>query len=118
MIRGMRNTIKNHLDFKTDAACPSVATDLFSIRTRPAKFADDPRYGLVVSKRNFRFAVQRNRAKRLLRDWISFACDYMCPELDYVFFARQAILNTDVTREIGRSRMVRALKSIQKKNAK
>ena len=112
----MRNTIKSHNDFKTDRNFPAAVTELFSIRTKPAKFPDDPRYGLVVSKRNFRFAVRRNRVKRLLRDWIAYANDYMCPELDYVFFARTEILNDTITREIGRETMVRALQEIKKKN--
>lgn len=116
MIKGMRNTIKSHNDFQTDGDCPSVATTLFSIRTKKAKFPNDARYGLVVSKRNFRFAVKRNRVKRLLRDWIAFANDYMCPDLDYVFFARVAILNDDVTRDIGRKTMVDALQKIRKNN--
>ena len=118
MIAIMRNTIKNHLDFKTDRECPYSANDLFSVHTKPAKFADDPRYGLVVSKRNFRFAVQRNRVKRLLRDWIRFADEYMCADLDYVFFARVPILDKEVTREIGRDAMVRALESIKNQNDK
>ena len=118
MIALMRNTIKNHLDFKTDRECPHSACDLFSVHTKPAKFADDPRYGLVVSKRNFRFAVKRNRVKRLLRDWIRFADEYMCSDLDYVFFARTPILDSGVTREIGRDAMVRALQDIKRQNAK
>ena len=118
MISGMRNTIKNHLDFKTDRECPYSVCDLFSVHTKPAKFPDDPRYGLVVSKRNFHFPVQRNRAKRLLRDWLRFADEYMCPDLDYVFFARTPILGQGVTREIGRDTMVRALKSIKNQNVK
>ncbi len=113
----MRNTIKNHIDFKTDRELPSAVNDLFSIRTRMAKFPADPRYGLVVSKRNFRFAVKRNRVKRLLRDWIAFAADYMHPELDYVFFARPDILGENVSRDMGRDLMVRALKKIQKQYA-
>ena len=116
MISPMRNTIKNHNDFTTPREFPYAVTDLFSIRTKVAKYSDDPRYGLVVTKRNFRFAVQRNRAKRLLRDWISYAADYMCDDLDYVFFARPDILSNTVTREIGRETMVRALKSVKSKN--
>ena len=112
----MRNTIKSHNDFKTDSLCPHATTDLFSIRTKHAKFSDDPRYGLVVSKRNFRLAVQRNRAKRLLRDWIAFAAEHMCPDLDYVFFAKTDILNTDITREMGREKMLSALQYIKNKN--
>ena len=116
MISRMRNTIKNHLDFHTERDFPGAVTDIFSIRTKPAKFENDPRYGLIVTKRNFRYAVMRNRAKRLLRDWIMFANDYMCPELDYVFFARSGILDKSVTRENGRDLMVHALKKIKHQN--
>ena len=112
----MRNTIKNHNDFQMDREFPGAANDLFSIRTKLAKFEHDPRYGVVANKRYFRHAVQRNRAKRLLRDWMRFASEYMCPDLDYVFFARQAILDENVTREMGRKLMVDALKSIKNSN--
>ncbi len=112
----MRNTIKSHKDFQTPRDFPFAVTDLFSVHTKLAKFPDDPRYGLIVTKKNFRFAVQRNRVKRLLRDWIAFANDYMCPDLDYVFFARPGILSDEVTREIGRNTMVRALKTVKHRN--
>ena len=116
MITHMRNTIKSHTDFRTPREFPFAATDFFTVHTKLAKYPDDPRYGLVVTKKNFRFAVQRNRAKRLLRDWIAFADGYMCPDLDYVFFARPDILGDNVTREIGRDAMVRALKTVKRKN--
>lgn len=115
-IDGMRNTIKNHRDFITSRDFPFAATDLFTIRTRLAKYPSDARYGLVVTKRNFRFAVQRSRVKRLIRDWLRYAERYMCPDLDYVIFARPEILGDDVTREIGRHAMVRALKDIKHRN--
>lgn len=109
----MRNTIKNHNDFITDRNFPFSAGELFTVRTRPTRDISDPRYGLVVSKRNFRFAVSRNRAKRLLRDWIRFADEYMCSDLDYVFFAHPRILDADITRDMGRGEMVRALNEIK-----
>lgn len=112
----MRNTIKNNKDFKTERSHPFAATDWFSVHTRDAKFPDDPRYGLMVTKRNFRYAVQRNRVKRLLRDWIAFATDYMCPDLDYVIFARTPILHDGITREKGRAAMVHAFKYIKRQN--
>jgi len=112
----MRNTIKNHDDFQMNPDFPRAVNDLFSIRTKLAKFKYDPRYGVIANKRHFRHAVQRNRAKRLLRDWMRFASEYMCPDLDYVFFARQAILDENVTREMGRKLMVKALRSIKHNN--
>ena len=118
MIHPMRNTIKNNRDFHTERSFPFAATDWFSVHTKVAKFPNDPRYGLMVTKRNFRYAVQRNRAKRLLRDWIRYADEYMCPDLDYIIFARAPILNKDVTREIGRRAMVHAFKYIKNQNDK
>jgi len=112
----MRNTIKYHEDFITPRDFPYELMELFTIRTKLAKFPDDPRFGLVVTKRAFRHAVQRNRAKRLLRDWIAFNEKYMCPDLDYVFYARTEILGDNVTREMGRKMMAHALKSIYNRN--
>ncbi|MFQ6778059.1 MAG: ribonuclease P protein component [Alphaproteobacteria bacterium] len=108
----MRNTIKSYNDFRTEQIEPAAKSALFTIRTKNAKFPDDPRYGLVVPKKRFRFAVQRNRAKRLLRDWIAFNQDLMIDEFDYIFFARDAILNSD--RETGRDAMRKALNYIKK----
>ena len=68
--------------------------DALFIKTKPAKIHGDARYGIIVSKRNFRLAIQRNRAKRLLRDWISVNEDLMLPELDYIFIANDYILTT------------------------
>lgn len=112
----MRNTIKTHNDFITPRDFPYSVMNWFSVHTKLAKYPEDPRYGLIVTKRSFRHAVERNRAKRLLRDWIRFAEKYMCPDLDYTFSARAALLNDDVTREMGRKMMVTALKYIRHRN--
>ena len=118
MMERMRNTIKNHNDFRTDRAFPYAVTDLFAIRTRRAKIANDARYGLVVTKRNFRFAVHRNRVKRILRDWIAYAEKYMCDDMDYVFYAHPEILGDGINREIGREKMVAALREIKYRHDK
>lgn len=107
----MRNTIKSHQDFKTDQIEPAARCAYFVIRTKNAKFSDDPRYGLVVTKKRFKHAVQRNRAKRLLRDWIAFNEKLMCNDMDYIFFARDTIL--DATRPDGREAMRKALRYIK-----
>ena len=72
----------------------------------------DARYGVIASKRTFKLAVNRNRAKRLLRDWIADNENLMLPNMDYVFIARAAVL--DCSREIGRKKMANALKKISK----
>lgn len=88
---------------------PIARCAYFIIRAKPAKFPGDARFGLVATKKTFRFAVQRNLAKRKLRDWIRFAGDdALNPAADYVFIARRAIL--DAARDDGRDAMVRALR--------
>ena len=114
----MRDTIKKHLDFKTKDSDPSARCAYFLIRVKPVKDIEKPRYGLVVTKKTFKHAIDRNRAKRLLRDWIRFNEKLLKPEWDYVFIARSAILDTD--RTTGREAMRKALAYLrnQELNAK
>jgi len=72
----------------------------------------DARYGVIVSKRIFRTAVLRNRAKRLVRDWIAFNERLMVQDLDYIFVLYLPIL--DCEREIGRRSLAHSLKRIAK----
>jgi len=106
-----RKTIRNHKDFIVSHDDPAVMCQCFVVKAKPMA-KTDARYGIVASKRTFKLAVQRNRAKRLLRDWIAANEDLMLPDMDYIFIAREAIL--DCTREIGREQMVGSLKKISK----
>jgi len=108
----MRDTIKNHKDFAAGENDPTARSALFLVRAKPAKFPDDARYGLIVTKRTFKLAVDRNRAKRMLRDWLRFNEKWLRPELDYIFIARRAILNA--SRLDGRVAMKKALRYIYK----
>lgn len=105
-----RKTIRNHRDFLTTPKDLMVRTDYFMVKAKNAKIPNDARYGIIVSKKSLRFATQRNRAKRMLRDWICFCEDLMLPEFDYIFIGRFNILN--VERDIGRNQMKSALKKI------
>ena len=120
IIRGMkRQTIRNHRDFLTSPNDPKVVSDCFMLKAKSAKITGDARYGLIASKKTFKFAVQRNRAKRLMRDWLAFNEDLMLPDLDYIFILHNSILEYD--RESGRKSVASALKKISKmheKNAK
>ena len=62
----MRDTIKKHEDFARTPDDLSGMSAFFIARAKPAKYPDDARYGLVVTKKTFKHAVDRNRAKRLL----------------------------------------------------
>ena len=108
----MRNTIKKHADFVSSDADINARSEFFYVRARPAKIADDARYGVMVTKRIFKLAVDRNRAKRLLRDWIRHSEKHMHPGLDYIFLARHRILAA--SRPDGRAAMRRALNYVKK----
>ena len=114
----MRDTIKKHEDFIAADNDPVAKSMYFLVRAKSAKFPDDARYGLIVTKKTFKHATDRNRAKRLLRDWIAFNEKLLRPEWDYVFIARNAILDTD--RTTGREAMRKALAYLrnQELNAK
>ena len=111
----MRDTIKKHSDFLTAPEAPGAITALFFVHAKAAKIPNDARYGLVAAKRTFKLAVHRNRAKRLLRDWIAYADanNLLAPEFDYIFIARGAILNA--SRDQGRAEMSKALQHIMQK---
>ncbi len=93
----MRNTIKKHQDFLTPDDAPIARNALFIIRAKNAKYQNDPRFGLIATKRTFKHAVDRNRAKRLLRVWIAKNEKFLLSDMDYIFIARQQILNATLT---------------------
>ena len=108
----MRKTIKNHADFAVTPDDLSGLSSYFIVRAKNAKYPNDARYGLVVTKRTFKHAVDRNRAKRLLREWIRFHQHMMLPDMDYIFIARAPILKA--TRDEGYTAMRKALHWIKK----
>ena len=94
---------------------PTAKSAFFIIRMKPCVIQNSARYGVVATKKTFKLAVERNRAKRLLRDWVRFNEDRLRGDMDYVFIARHPIL--DATRDDGRATMARALTYL-KKNSK
>lgn len=106
----MRSTIKKHSDFIIADNYPSVRTPLFIAKCRATLFPGDARYGLVVTKKTFKWAVKRNRAKRLLRVWIRANENLLRDDMDYVFIARAPIL--DATLADGVQTMATALNKI------
>lgn len=103
----IRDTIKRHEDFAMGENDPVAKCAYFLARAKTAKFPEDARYGIIVTKKTFKHAVDRNRAKRLIRDWIAYNEEILCPEWDYVFIIRRAILDAD--RTSGRLAMKKAL---------
>jgi len=98
----MKNTIKAHKNFmfRDSEMLPMPA---FFTKFRPKLFATG-QYGLVVSKRVFRLAVVRNRAKRLLRAWIYRS--KLPKDFDVIFIARPKIFETKLSDGVGQMRKV------------
>ena len=107
-----RDTIKNHADFVAGENDPTARRAYFLIRAKAAKYPDNPKYGLIVTKKTFKHAVDRNRAKRLIRDWIAHNEKMMRDTWDYIFVIRRDILNAD--RTSGREAMRKALHYLKK----
>ena len=107
-----RKTIRKHMDFITPPDCLMARGSFFVIKTKPAKIPNDARYGLVVTKKSFKLATQRNHVKRLIRDWIAYNQDLMSPELDYIFILNPSVL--DKNRENGRKEIQKAFEKILK----
>lgn len=103
----MRDTIKNHKHFIMHPDDPVAKSSYFLVRVCPTRWPGNAQYGLIVTKRTFRHAVDRNRAKRLLREWIRRYENYMRPDLDYIFIARAPILGA--TRDQGYESIRKAL---------
>jgi ribonuclease P protein component len=66
-------------------------------------------HGFVASKKNFPHAVQRNRAKRLLREWTRLC--KLPDEIDVILIARSEILST--TLKDGLGQVAAAIKKIK-----
>jgi len=88
-----------------------VINPFFITKTKSA-VKKDSRYGLIVSKKVFKLATNRNRAKRLLRDWLAHCENLLVPNKDYIFVARAPILGCK--RPEGRQKMAAALKKLAK----
>ncbi len=110
----IRDTIKKHDDFVPGANDQTARCAYFLIRAKHTKWPDAPRYGLIVTKKTFKHAIDRNRAKRLLRDWIEYNEKMLCNNWDYIFIARRDILGA--TRTDGRVAMKKALNYLRKIN--
>ena len=93
---------------------PAAVMPLFIARAHATRFPGDARYGLVATKKTFRLATDRNRAKRLLRVWIRETEAALRPDYDYVFIARRPILDADLA--TGIATMAKALKKLKAEN--
>ena len=111
-----RKTIRNHKDFLTLSSDFRANSYNMVVKAKNAKIPGDARYGLIAPKKTFKLATDRNRAKRMLRDWIAANEDLMLSELDYIFVARGPILTSK--RDSGRKEMGFLLKNIAQSQSK
>ena len=111
----IRDTIKNHSDFIAGGNDPTARSAFFLVRAKPAKYPDDARFGLIVTKKTFKHAVDRNRAKRLIRDWIAYNEKMMRDDWDYIFIDYQNKLGKGAEAiDSGREAMRKALHYLRK----
>jgi len=104
----MKNTIKAHKDFDFGESVP-VLTPAFIMKCRHKKY-ESGQYGIIASKRAFPKAVQRNRARRLLRAWLQQS--ELPAGLDILAVAKVEVLET--TLPDGLKYMKYALKKLDK----
>lgn len=106
-----RQVFGNRSDFLRlkNASCVFRAR-FFIVNAAPAATLP-ARYGMTATKKSFDNAVRRNRARRLLREWLRLSADKLDPALDYSFVLRMAILDT--TREDGLKELARALRGLK-----
>ena len=107
----MKNTIKAHKNFNFGEG-RGAATPALIIKQRPKLF-EKSQYGLVANKRTFPLAVDRNRAKRLMRVWLQ--ATGRPNEMDIIIIARLPILETK--REDGIRQMKYCMKKLKQLTA-
>ena len=103
-------TIRNHRDFITSKDDILVQSVCFNLKIKKQSVSGETRYGLVASKKVFKTAVDRNLAKRKMRDWIAHNEEFMNLNMDYIFFINEQIL--DYSRDVGYEDTCNAMKQI------
>ena len=78
-------------DFRTvfDQVDVKAPSDLCLLLARFNK-QDQPRLGFIISKKNIKRAVERNRIKRIARDYLRLH-QHGLPNLDIVFMGRKGL---------------------------
>lgn len=89
----MRKILKKHSEFLKDTGFNNIKTEFFILKTRPCIFKKDPRCGIITTKKVFKLAIERNRAKRRLKASLIILNEKLSDELDYIFILKKSILN-------------------------
>ena len=91
----MRKTLKKYSDFLIDTGFKNIKTDIFILKTRPCVFEEDPRYGIVATKKTFKLAVDRNKVRRRLKASLIIFDKKLSKKLDYIFILKRKFLDTN-----------------------
>jgi len=105
-------TIRNHKDFYTPRDGIRMRSVCFYLKIKDRCVPNETRYGLVAAKKIFKTAVERNRAKRVMRAWLTEYEDLMTLDQDYIFILNPTILN--YPRNLGFRDTRKAIKRIAK----
>lgn len=89
----MRKTLKKHSDFLKDTGFKDIKTNIFILKIRPCIFEKDPRYGIVTTKKTFKLAIERNRARRIMRASLNIFNKKLSEKSDYIFILKKSILD-------------------------
>jgi ribonuclease P protein component len=89
------NRLLTAADFRTvfDDVRVKAPSDVLLLLARPNE-KDQPRLGFILSKKNIKHAVQRNRVKRFTREYLR--CHQQdIPPMDIIFMGRKGLDNLD-----------------------
>jgi ribonuclease P protein component len=105
-----RESFKQRSDFLRLKESRALVKARFFIANSAASL-DAPRYGIIATKKTFASAVDRNRARRLIREWLRLSDNKLDLTLDYSFVLRADILKA--TRSDGMKELEKALKELK-----
>lgn len=114
----MRKTLSRRIDFiNISKQIPTFVCDFFILKIRHSIIINNGKYGIVASKKTFEHsAIKRNRAIRLIREWIRLNKEQLNSNIDYVFIARHKILESSL--DTGLKYMKQALETANKNETK
>lgn len=112
--RGLRLLVPAHFKFVFADAIP-IGSEYFTLLARYNPDTQHPRLGLTIAKNRVRFAVQRNRIKRIVRESFRQHQDQL-PNVDIIFMGKQPL--TEASNEVIRQQVDKAWLRLNKKLAK
>ncbi|MDR2685967.1 MAG: ribonuclease P protein component [Rickettsiales bacterium] len=108
-----RRSFSNRADFiRLKESGKFARTSFFIMNFAPAREIP-ARYGLIAVKKSFGTAISRNRARRLMREWLRLSAGLLDPNMDYALVLMPEILRAK--KEDGLRELERAVKKLRVK---